>query len=178
MELRYEVNKLEDENFEKDLIIQELKAEAVKLKKKKEEAEDKLEKFDDWLKKVFPKMSTVGRADLRNAFAYASPDLEKGTNSRLRKNTGINFFIPTGNNEEEESELKKTITKFAEENTIEVPDKKKAEKGVGYRVVSLHRLFGTFEYQYPDMCIPNLLQVLAQKKLPNQNCQTLEHVCA
>ena len=38
-------------------------------------------------------MSTVGRADLRNAFAYASPDLEKGTNSRLKKNTGINFLF-------------------------------------------------------------------------------------
>ena len=83
-------------------------------------------------------MSTVGRADLRNAFAYASPDLEKGTNSRLRKNTGINFSIPTANTEEEESELKKTIVKFAEENTIEVPDKRKVEKGVRYRVVSMN----------------------------------------
>ena len=78
--------------------------------------------------------------------------MDRGINARLRKNTGINFSIPTANTDGEESELKKLIFKFAEENTIEVPDKKKAAKGVRYRVISKQCLYNTFRYQNPDMC--------------------------
>ena len=74
-------------------------------------------------------MSSAGRKDFRNAFTMANPLLKRGTISRLRRTTGINFSITTANTEEEESEVKKKIVDFAKENTIDVPDKKKVFKG-------------------------------------------------
>jgi hypothetical protein len=54
----------------------------------------------------------------------ASHSLIRGTISRLRRTTGLNFSNTTTNSTEEESEVKKKIVEFAKENRIDVPDKK------------------------------------------------------
>ena len=73
-------------------------------------------------------MTSNGRREWRDGFMVASSELERGTVSRLRKNTGLNFSIPAVNNEQEKSSLKTKIEEFAMENTIEVPDKRKLRR--------------------------------------------------
>ena len=84
---------------------------------------------DDWVKKVYSNISLEGRKDFRNAFTVAAPSLKRGTISRLRRTLGLKFLINTTKTTEEESDLKKEIVTFAENNTIDVPDKKKYSKG-------------------------------------------------
>ena len=80
------------------------------------------------------------------------PQLEKGTLSRLRKNTGINFSNLTANPSDEVTELKKKVIEFAERNTIDVPDKKKYSKGARFRTTSLLCLYNSFQAEHPDDC--------------------------
>ena len=44
------------------------------------------------------------------------------------------------------------IEKFAKDNTIEVPDKKKVKQGIRYRTSSKLSLFECFDSQYPNIC--------------------------
>ena len=81
-------------------------------------------------------MSIDGRKEFKNAFLVASDTFKKGTISRLRRTTKLNFSkIPT-NSAESESDLKKKINSFALENTIDVPDKKKYMVGARFRACS------------------------------------------
>ena len=80
------------------------------------------------------------------------PQLQKGTLSRLRKNTGINFSNLTANPSDEVTELKKKVIEFAERNTIDVPEKKKYSKGARFRTTSLLCLYNSFQAEHPDDC--------------------------
>ena len=100
-----------------------------------------MEKSDEVLNLVYPNLNADGKRHFRGAFIVASPQMERGTISRLRKTTRINFSIPPTNNEHVESETKKKIEKFALENTIDVPDKRKIIKGIRYRMASKLSLY-------------------------------------
>ena len=56
------------------------------------------------------------------------------------------------NNEQVKSETKLKIETFAEENSTEVPDKKKVSKGIRYRMASLLCLYETFDSRNPNLC--------------------------
>ena len=129
VELKKEVSQLKDQNFEKDMGIRELEAETEELRKKKIEAEQKLDTCDDYLKLVFPKMSMAGKADFRYTFAAVAPDMDRGINARLRKNTGINFSIPTANTDGEESELRKVILSLLKKILLKFQTKKRQQRG-------------------------------------------------
>ena len=137
---------------EKNIQIQMLEAEIEKSKKKQESMKEKMEKGDDWVKPVYENLNSDGKRQFREAFYVASSEIERGTITRLRKTTGLNFSIPPTNNEQIKSETKVKIEAFAEENTIEVPDKKKVSKGIRYRMASKLSLFETFDSQNPNLC--------------------------
>ena len=136
-EIKYLTKKL----HEKDMEIEDLR---------KREAKDT--SGDDWVKKVYNQMNSDGKRHFREAFYTASPEIERGTITRLRKNTGLNFSNPPSKNEQVKSETKLRIEAFAEQNTIQVPDKKKVSRGIRYRTSSLLSLYEAFECQNPNMC--------------------------
>ena len=72
------------------------------------------------------------------------------------------------------SDIKKNIVDFARQNTMEVPDKKKAEKGICYRNANLQCLYDSFEIQFPNLCtFVDICQPIPSS--PNQ--MNGEHVC-
>ena len=107
---------------------------------------------DLWFVEVYKNLSADAKKEVENAFALVAPRLEKGTAFRLRKNTGINFNKSLPENNEEMSDLKQKVVNFAENNTIDVPDKKKYVRGIRFRTASLLCLFNAFEAEYPDSC--------------------------
>ena len=78
-------------------------------------------------------MTTTEIKAFKTAYQLGASENPKGTTLRLKLNTGINLAkqIPIANNEE--SELKKLVTKFAEDNSSPVPDMRKARKDIRYR---------------------------------------------
>lgn len=156
VDLKIAADKHDDELAEVDLHVievkQQLASTVARLNALEAEKEKDYIENDDWVVKVFTNMSTEARKEFRNAFLVAGPSLKRGTISRLRKTTGLNFSsIPT-HNVEEESNLKKKIDSFALENTIDVPDKKKYIAGARFRTSSLLSLYNTFETQHPGLC--------------------------
>ena len=155
-----ELRKLQDRHddvlAELDIQLREVNIELEKSKERVKFLESEKENDgvdnDDWVKKVYSNMSLEGRKDFRNAFTVAAPSLKRGTISRLRRTTGLNFSINTTKTTEEESNLKKEIVTFAENNTIDVPDKKKYSKGVRFRTSSLLCLYTTFDSHNPNKC--------------------------
>ena len=83
-----------------------------------------------WAGEVYKNMSSECKREYRSAFTLSVPKLKRGTISRLRKQTGINFSNLIENNTQDMSDIKKKVVEFARENTMEVPDKRKAEKGI------------------------------------------------
>ena len=78
------------------------------------------------------------------------PDLPRGTISRLRSATGINFSNPVAIEHGEVSELKKAVEKFAFENSNEVPDMRKEKKQIRYYFNYLICLHTAFLSENPD----------------------------
>ena len=150
------LDKNDDQLAELDFKLKETEIDNNKLREKIKNLEDGKEKEafenDDWIRKVYDNLSSQGRSEFRNAFSVAAPSLKRGTLSRLRKTTGINFSINTTNTTGVESELKNKIVEFALENTIDVPDKKKYVKGARFRTASLLTLYNNFESQNPGQC--------------------------
>ena len=152
-DLKKAQEKHDDILAELDFKIMELEASEERLKQKIEKLEELNNKNNDsWFKLVYKNLNADGKRHVKNAFAVAAPELDNGTISRLRTNTGINFSNPLPDNKETMSELKLKIIEFAENNTIQVPDKKKYAKGIKYRTSSLLCLFNTFESQNPNIC--------------------------
>ena len=152
-DLKKAQEKHDDILAELDFKIMELEASEERLKQKIEKLEELNNKNNDsWFKLVYKNLNADGKRHVKNAFAVAAPELDTGTISRLRTNTGINFSNPLPDNKETMSELKLKIIEFAENNTIQVPDKKKYAKGIKYRTSSLLCLFNTFESQNPNIC--------------------------
>ena len=126
------LNKSEEENIGKDFEIVELVKKIKDLEDKNITLESKLRGADDWLIKTYKYMTPTGRKELKMGAYLAKDEFESGVLSRIRENTGINFSkLPTLFNDED-SELKKTIHCFANENSSEVPDMKAARKGIRY----------------------------------------------
>ena len=158
-DLRRENNELRGEDVKKTeqlaVLEKKLKISEVELEKannKIEAWETECKNHDDWVSKVYKSMSVDGRAEFKNAFTVAAPSLKRGTISRLRKTTKLNFSDRTTISNEEESDLKRKIAQFALENTIDVPDKKKFLVGARFKTASLLSLYNTFEVQYPSQC--------------------------
>ena len=151
-ELKQKLSESNELNDKKDDKIKELEAENEQIINKNKQLEKKLENCDNYLPIVYKNMTSNGRREWRDGFMVASSELERGTISRLRKNTGLNFSIPAVNNEQEKSSLKTKIEEFAMENTIEVPDKRKVKQGIRYRCSSKRCLYENFETQHPNLC--------------------------
>ena len=155
-ELRSAQDKHDGQLTELDIELQETKIELEKANAKvdvlEKEKENGCFEHDDWVAKVVKSMSSEGKAEFRNAFTVAAPYLNRGTIARLRRTTKLNFSNLTTNLSEEESDLKKKIDKFALENTIDVPDKKKFIRGARFRTASLLTLHTSFEMQFPNLC--------------------------
>ena len=152
-----EIADLKKELERTKMLVQEkddkLNLKNVELEKEKRKSEkEKGEKNDDWLKQVYKNLSSDGKRQFREAFITASPEIERGTVSRLRKAAGMNFSISPANSEHVKSETKLKIEAFAFENTLEVPDKKKVSRNIRYRTASLLSLFETFDSQNPNIC--------------------------
>ena len=137
---------------EKNNKIQELEADLEKLINKNRVLETTVEESDETLLLLYKYMPTDGKRHMRDAFHVASPEMKRGTVSRLRRTTGLNFSNPPQNHEQEKSETKIIIEEFAHENTIEVPDTKQIKKGIRYRTASKLCLFECFDSQSPNMC--------------------------
>ena len=151
-ELKRVQNRHDDLVTELDFKITELKIQEKSKQRIKKLETEKLENKDKWFGQLYKNIKPESKRDVRNTFSVVAPQMEKGTISRLRKNTGINFSIPTANSKDETTELKKYIINFAEENTIPVPDKKKYMRGIRFRMATKLSLFNTFETQHPNVC--------------------------
>ena len=128
-------------------------------------------------KQLKKNMAFDGKRQYKESVTVSAPDLEKGTIRRLRKETGINFSNPPANNDNEKSELKTMIKKFALDNTIEVPDKRKVKQGIRYRKSSKLSLFECFDSQYPNNAAMSLSQGIGQQISLNQRQVTWAPVC-
>ena len=126
-----ELEKNEDENFDLQLKMTELE---TKVKKKDETIENlrsQLETCDSWLKITYHKLGPVGKKEFKTAFNLSIPEMPRGTLSRLRSSTGINFSNTLNVERNIMSELKQDVAKFAIENSCEVPDIRKEKKKIG-----------------------------------------------
>jgi len=113
--LRNTQDRHDDLLTELDFRIQELEVNEDKYQKKIKDLEEQNNKnTDKWFVEVYKNLNPDCRREVRNAFAVASPQMEKGTILRLRKNTGINFSNPTAITREEVTELKQKVLDFAE----------------------------------------------------------------
>ena len=154
-----ELNKcLENEKDGVNTSMQEIVAENKKLhrevqKKDNEisELRKKLFENDQWLKSDYKYMTSAGKNEFKTAHKLASQEHPKGTNYRLRQNTGINFDKTSSMNSEEKSELKKKVEQFAEENSSVSPDMRNERKGIRYRHKYLFSLYDDFKHDYPDI---------------------------
>ena len=155
-DLKKAADKHDDELAEMDFQLNEMRQKLEKavtrIKELETERENEYIENNDWVPKVYKNMSIEGRKEFKNAFLVASDTFKKGTISRLRRTTKLNFSkIPT-NSAESESDLKKKINSFALENTLDVPDKKKYMAGARFRTSSMLSLFSTFETMFPGLC--------------------------
>ena len=154
-----ETNKdLEHENARMDISVRESETENMKLKienkKKDKEISDlknKLVENDLWLKSTYKYMTSSGKLEFKTAHKLASNEHIKGTNYRLRQNTGINLDKKMAVTSEEESELKKQIDEFAKENSSESPDMRNERKGIRYRHKYLSCLYDDFKHENPEV---------------------------
>ena len=141
---RKQLDKIETENFDLQLQLVELKKELLKKDATIDALKEKVDNCDDWLKLAYPKMSEAGKKEFKVAVNHTIPDLRKGTVSRLRKSTGINFsnFLVVDN--PEVSNLKKAIEEFAVTNSCVVPDMRKEKRNIRYYhnyLICLHAMF-------------------------------------
>ena len=155
-EFKKQLNQNDDTITELDLELRDVKLKLEEALSKidvlKKEKEEECLSHDDWVVKTYRNMSCDGKREFRDAFTAAQPSMKRGTISRLRKSTKMNFSMLTAKEEDLESEVKKKIVAFAMENTIEVPDKKKYMVGARFRTTSLLSLYSTFEMQHPNQC--------------------------
>ena len=152
IELEAAKKQSDDDVVKERIKTKEFESKVNDLQNKIEDIEYDIKDDYVWAGEVYRNMSSEGKREYRKAFTIAAPKLKRGTISRLRKQTGMNFSNLTENNVEEMSEIKHKIVEFAKENTIEVPDKRKSEKGIRYRSASLQCLFDNFEIQLPNIC--------------------------
>ena len=94
--------------------------------------EQKLEEGDEWVKATLQCMSAAGRAEFRIAARAAAPYFPVGTNRRLRRTIGLNVSMSGTAASKEDSVLRKAVKDFAVQHSLEVPDAKKAAKGIRY----------------------------------------------
>ena len=128
--LRKTQDKHDDEIIELEFKIKEFEHREEKHIKRIEELVETINtNTDEWFLLPYKNLTSQGKREIRNVINVIKPQLQKGTLSRLRKNTGINFSNLTANPSDEVTELKKKVIEFAEKNRIDVPDKKKYSKG-------------------------------------------------
>ena len=125
-EFKKQLNQNDDTITELDLELRDVKLKLEEALSKidvlKKEKEEECLSHDDWVVKTYRNMSCDGKREFRDAFTAAQPSMKKGTISRLRKSTKMNFSNLTAMEEDLERKIKKKIVAFATENTIEVPD--------------------------------------------------------
>ena len=148
---------LQHENEKMDVSMQEAEVKNMNLKieNKKKDSEiaalkSKLVENDQWLKSTYKYMTSSGKREFKTAHKLASHEHPKGTDYRLRQNTGINLSNKLTVTSEEKSELKKKIEQFAEEHSSESPDMKNEKKGIRYRHKYLAVLYDDFKHENPD----------------------------
>ena len=151
-ELKKELDETKKLVMEKDDMLSQMDAQLERQRRKYAKEYKNNENSDNWVRTVYSKLSSDGKRQFREAFLTAAPEMERGTVSRLRKTAGLNFSIPPANSEQVKSDTKLKIEKFARDNTIDVPDKKKVSRNIRYRTSSLLSLFESFDSQHPNLC--------------------------
>ena len=127
-------------------------------------------------------MTSAGKRELKTAHKLASHEHPKGTDFRLRQNTGINFDKNLTMNCEEKSELKKQIERFAEENSSESPDMRneKRESDTGTNIFSAFTMISSMIIQIlKSPCLyfaPTGLRILLDLKLETMHSAPVKNV--
>ena len=113
------------EGEEISLALEKSEAEVAKLK-------GSLRQNDLWLQSIFKYCSTETRRNFTISYQIAASagEIEKGTTSRLLRNTGINFSKQHSEKNEEKSALKMKVEDFAIHNSSEMPDMRKQRKNI------------------------------------------------
>lgn len=148
-ELKKQLHDNEEENFDLHLQVAELTNKVLKKDQSIESLASDLKTSDHWLKLTYQKMSPVGKREFKTALNLSIPDFSKGTITRLRNATGINFSNPLPVDKSVASELKEAIEKFAVENSCDVPDMRKEKKSIRYYYNYLICLHATFLQEHP-----------------------------
>ena len=144
---RATIQQLEEKIAELQLEVDEkkdLESRIVGLEEERDIMSCKLEECDDWVKSTLTFMSPEGRTEFRTAARAAANTFSAGTNRRLRNNIGLNVSMPMTVSTREDSELKKAVQAFAHQHSTEVPDARKASKGIRYHanfLCVLHQWF-------------------------------------
>ena len=119
---------------------------------------EKLGECDMWVKSTLELMTPAGRSEFRTAARAAQHTFPLGTNRRLRTSIGLNVSKPGAPTTREDTELMREVVKFAMRHSIEVPDTRKASKGIRYYtnyLCVLHQLFlaeTDFSISYSAFC--------------------------
>ena len=139
------------DNLEDELA--DLTRELKRIETENAQLRTKMKENDLWLKETFKYCTTATKRSLKNAYQCASGagELQKGTTLRILRNTGINFSKKLPANEEQTSELKKKVEKWAKENSSEMPDMRNQKKGIRYRHHYLTCLHEDFRHSHPDV---------------------------
>ena len=109
-----------------------LQASIRKLEAEKRFLEQKLSESEQWLKPTFMLMSSSARTDMKEALVMAKESFPPGTNDMLRRTIGLNISKKLVPITPKEKRLQEAVKTFAIENSSEVPDERKARKGIRY----------------------------------------------
>ena len=96
--------------------------------------DEKLGECDNWVKMSLQLCSKATKTDFLSSARAGRANFPVGTNRRLRENIGLNLSNPNTVPTAEQNNLMKAVREFALEQSMEVPDKRRAAKGVRYRV--------------------------------------------
>ena len=122
---------MENTNLQRDKL--DMQGRFNGLEEENEVLADRLDTCDVWVKYTLQFMTKQGRNEFYSAARAARDSFPVGTNRRLRKTLGFNASKPGGIPTTEQTALKKEVIAFAAENSVEVPDKDKAARGIRYR---------------------------------------------
>ena len=145
-----ELEKNDSYNFDLQLQVTELETKVKKRDEIVENLKSQLDTCDSWLKMTYKKLGPVGKKEFRTAFNLSIPDMPRGTVSRLRVSTGINFSNGLNVERNGTTELKQDVELFAIENSCEVPDMRKEKKKIRYYYNYLICLHASFLQENPS----------------------------
>ena len=133
------------EKTEQTKTIEKLQSELKNAKNEVQRLQNQAKGADAWVKPTLSYMSTASKKEFAVAVYTARNEVPPGTLYRLRQNTGINFNKRPLAHSPSDDSVRKSIEKFAYENSSEIPDMKAAKKDLRFYTNYKHVLWTQYK---------------------------------